>query len=302
MKFYSIVLLAFSLSLFADATEVCRVPVADEAKNQVKIENITNDRSKENMQSWLNSDFGLKPYRPNYILPFAIANSKYVSHKPQVTYDRKEAELQVSLKLKLAHDLFGLKEKYYVSYTHRAFWQIYIKSSPFRETIYNPEAFVIFPISDKTSGLNIRSFKFAIAHQSNGQPDTTNIPFFNGYNLSKSINYVYGTLRLQHDTLLTDLTLLVPFPGSANLEDNPDIMKYLGYTQAKFTYFYNEHMFTLMARGNISSLKGAVEATYSYPLPRDTYLYVKLFSGYVESLVDYNREVTKFSIGFSFSR
>ena len=304
MKFYNVALLLFSFNVFANAAQVSQTSTKeiDAAKSQVKIENIKNDKSKENMQSWLNSDFGLKPYRSNFLLPFAVANSKYISHKPDVYYDNIEAELQVSLKLQIAHNLLGLKEKYYLSYTHRAFWQIYIDSSPFRESIYNPEGFVIFPISDRRSGLNIRSFKFAIAHQSNGQPDTKDIPFFDGYNLSKSINYFYGTLRLQHETLLTDLTLLVPFPGSDNLSDNPDIMKYLGYTQAKFTYFYNAHMFTLMVRGNIDSLKGAVEVTYSYPLPHDTYLYMKFFNGYMESLVDYNREVTKFSIGFSFSR
>ena len=304
MKFYSIVILLLVWNVFANATEIDQTSFThiDEEKSQIKIKNISNDRSKENMQKWLNGDFGLKPYHSNYLLPFGIANSKYVSHKPTVSYDRKEAELQVSLKLKVADDLFGLKEKYYASYTHRAFWQIYINSSPFRESIYNPEGFVIFPISDKTSGLNIRSLKFAIAHQSNGQPNTESIPFFNGYNLSKSINYVYSTLTMQHGTLLTDLTLQAPYLGSRDLTDNPDIMKYFGYTKAKFTYFYNEHMFSLMVRGNISSLKGAVEATYSYPLPHDTYLYVKFFSGYMESLVDYNREVTKFSIGFSFSR
>ena len=303
MKFY-ILFLFVSSFLFAETVQICETPPkeVDEAKSQINIENISNDRSKENMQKWLNGDFGLKPYRSNYILPFGIANSRYISHKPTVKYDNKEAELQVSLKLKIADDLFGLQEKYYVSYTHRAFWQIYINSSPFRESIYNPEGFVIFPISDRTSGFNMRSLKFAIAHQSNGQPNTENIPLFNGYNLSKSINYLYTTLTLQHGTLLTDLTLQAPYLGADDLTDNPDIMKYFGYTKVKFTYFYNEHMFSLMVRGNLSSLKGAVEATYSYPLPHDTYLYVKLFSGYMESLVDYNRDVTKFSIGFSFSR
>jgi phospholipase A1 len=305
MKKYVILPIVFSVYLFAEGASIYDVPKElDETKSQINIKNIKNDKSKENMQKWLSADFGLRPYKTNYILPFAIANKEYVSHKPAVSYDRKEAELQVSLKLKVSDNLFGLHEKYYLSYTHKAFWQIYINSSPFRESLYNPEAFIIFPISDKRSGLNMRSLKIAYAHKSNGQPNTEKIPGFEplGYNLSKSINYFYGTLRLQYDTLITDLTLLAPFPGSSNLSDNPDIMNYLGYTKAKFSYFYNEHMFTMMVRGNLKSLKGAVEATYSYPLPHDTYLYVKFFSGYVESLVDYNRNVTKFSIGFSFSR
>jgi len=79
-------------------------------------------------------------------------------------------------------------------------------------------------------------------------------------------------------------------------------MDYIGYGSVKFTYFYFEHMFTLMARGNLERGRGAIEATYSYPLQDQTNLYVKLFSGYEESLIDYNRNLTKFAIGFSFSR
>jgi len=274
----------------------------DEEKRQIKIEDIQNDKSKENMQKWLEGTFSLRPYKDNYLIPLGYATKNYPSYKPGIEYDQKEAELQVSLKLKVYENLFGLNEIYYLSYTHHAFWQIYIESSPFRESIYNPEGFVVFPISDRKSWFQMRSFKFAVAHMSNGQPNTTNIEGFDGFNLSKSINYFYGTARFQHGTLITDVTLMAPFPGSANLSDNPDIMKYLGYTKVKFTYFINDHMCSLMVRGNESSLKGAVEAKYSYPLYADTYFYAKIFHGYVESLIDYNREVTKFSIGFSFSR
>jgi len=276
----------------------------DATKSKINIANIKNDRSRSSMQDWLDDDFGLRPYHANYILPFGIANRPYVSHLPDVVqYDRKEAEIQVSLKLQVAHNLFGLKEKYYLAYTQHAFWQIYIDSSPFRESLYNPEGFVVFPISDRKSIFQVRSLKVALAHKSNGQPNTTDIPEFNGFNLSKSINYFYATLRLQHNTLITDLTLLTPFPGIDTLSDNPDLMKYLGYTKVKFTYFYHKNMFSFMVRGNIDSLRGAVEATYSYPIRKHkSYFYMKFFSGYVESLIDYNKDITKFSMGVSFSR
>jgi len=298
MKFIYICIVVLSFSSLS-AKEV-----RDGTKEKIKISNISNDRSKDNMTSWLNDDFGLKPYRANYILPFAIANKPYEDHLNNgIAFDRKEAELQISLKLQVAHNLLGLHEKYYLSYTQHAFWQIYIYSSPFRENLYNPEGFVVFPISDNKSIFQMRSLKFAIAHKSNGQPNTTDIAEFGGFNISKSINYFYSTLRLQHKTLITDLTLMAPFPGSDNLSDNPDLMKYLGYTKVKFSYFYNENMFTFMLRGNLDTLKGAVEATYSYPIrEHKSYLYVKFFSGYVESLIDYNKNITKFSIGVSFSR
>ncbi|HIP14306.1 MAG TPA: phospholipase [Sulfurimonas autotrophica] len=279
------------------------VQAVDESKSKIEIDAIVNDKSKENIQQWINAEFGLQPYKTNYLLPFGIADKRYVAHRPGETFKDIEAEIQVSLKLRVAKNLFKLNEKYYLSYTQHSFWQIYTVSSPFRESMYNPEAFVVFPISDRKSILHMRSLKVALAHKSNGQPNTENNPAYNGFNLSKSINYIYATLRLQHQTLITDITLMTPYLGSSDLSDNPDIMKYLGYNKVKFTYFYNEHMFTVMIRGNIDSLKGAVEATYSYPLKKDkSYYYMKFFSGYVESLIDYNRPVTKFAIGFSFSR
>ncbi len=296
---YFILVLVLVISLFAKDLQN-----EDGMKSKIDIEDINNKLSQINMQKWMNEEFGLKPYRANYILPLSVANQRYVYHGPDgLKYKREEAEIQVSLKLKFFHNLFGLHEKYYLSYTQQAFWQVYVYSSPFRDTIYNPEGFIVFPISDTKSIFHMRSFKFALAHKSNGQPNTTNVPAYNGFNLSKSINYSYITARLQHGTLLTDLTLMAPLPGSANLSDNPDIMKYLGYTKVKFTYFNNKSMYTLMVRGNIDSLKGAVEGTYSYPLRRDkVYFYTKFFSGYGESLLTYNSYVTKFSVGFSFSR
>jgi len=298
MKFFVILVMLATYIFAADNMD----KAVDESKSKIKTDNITNDKSKENMQQWINAEFRLQPYRTNYLLPFAIANRTYKSHEDDVTYKDMEAEIQISLKLKIANNLFGLHGKYYLSYTQHSFWQIYANSAPFRESNYNPEGFVVFPISDTISCLQMRSLKFAIAHQSNGQPNTKNKPAYNGFNMSKSINYVYATLRLQHKTLISDLTLMAPYLGSSDLKDNPDIMKYIGYTKAKFTYFYNENMFTLMLRGNLGSQKGAVEATYSHPLYKSSYLYAKIFSGYMESLVDYNHYITKFAVGFSFSR
>jgi len=299
MKFF-IILIMFAVYMFAaDNT----LKALDESKSKIETKNITNDKSKKSMEQWINAEFKLQPYRTNYLLPFGIASKTYLSQRPGVIYKDIEAEIQVSLQLKVVSNLLGLDEKYYLSYTHHAFWQIYTHSAPFRESLYNPEAFVIFPISDNKSFLQMRSLKFAIAHKSNGQPDTTDNPVYNGFNLSKSINYIYATLRLQHNTLISDFTLMTPYLGKSDLTDNPDIMKYMGYTKAKFTYFYNENMLTLMLRGNIASQKGAIEITYSHPLRKDTsYLYIKLFSGYMESLIDYNNNITKFSVGFSFSR
>ena len=271
-----------------------------------KTKSVKDTQAKKGMEDWINKGFGLRPYKTNYLLPYGYREGSYRSYAQSDTYTNIEAELQVSLKLYLGHGLLGLNELYYASYTHQAFWQIYSKSAPFRETTYNPEAFVIFPILDFTSIMQIRSLKFAIAHKSNGQGNNKDAvyvsPEDNLGNRSRSINYVYTTLTLQHDTLITDIKVWLPLPESTNLDDNPDLMDYIGYSSVKFSYFINEQMVTLMGRANLITGLGAVEATYSYPLTDGAFLYTKIFTGYAESLIDYNNYITKFSIGFSFSR
>ena len=305
MRIFLLLLLLFVQS-YADDYEFCEpAKKYDGTKSKIDVEHIKNDESKESMEKWLAGGIALEAYKVNYLLPYGYANKKYLSNGRPVKYKNIEAELQVSLKRKIAKNLFGLHGSYYLAYSHKSFWQLYTYSAPFRETNYNPEGFVVFPINDDKYSVKIRSLKFALAHMSNGQPNTTNVyvdgkPM--GVNLSKSINYFYSTMRMQHDTLLVDLTLQAPLGTGENLSDNPDIMDYLGYTKVRFTYFYKKSIFTCRVSGNFFTLKGALEATYSYPLQDETNLYIKFFSGYGESLIDYNRNLTKLSIGFSFSR
>ncbi|MDF1883655.1 phospholipase A [Sulfurimonas sp. SAG-AH-194-C21] len=296
MKDYlSIVLLFIAVSLYAN-------DVSDDVT--CDLDEVKSVKTKSSMQKWLDHDFGLRPYKVNYILPYAFREDAYESNIPSLEYKNIEAELQISLQLQVGNDIFGLGEKYYVSYTQQAFWQIYAESAPIRETTYNPEAFVIFPIEDDDDYFRFRSLKFALAHLSNGQANTKDVVFDNNQalgNLSRSVNYVYTTLRLQHKSIVLDLEAWIPFPEDPEKSDNVDLMDYWGYTSAKVTYFLDEHMFTLKGRGNFGTRKGAVEATYSYPLIHN-YFFAKVFSGYGESLIDYDEYITKVSVGFSFSR
>lgn len=299
------ILFLFCLTIVVFATNA----IADEdvELTPAQKQEIDTTESKKSMENWLSGIFGLQPYRTNYLLPYGYSSKVYDTYTPTDKYQRNEAELQVSLKMNVARDIFGLNELYYLSYTHTAFWQLYADSSPFRETNYNPEGFVVFPVYDRYSDVHLRSVKVAIAHKSNGQGNNKDVvyppsPTYNTGNRSRSINYLYSTVRFEHGTLLTDITAMWPFPESKDGNDNPDIMDYLGYTKIELTYFYKKNMFTLMARGNIASGKGAIQGTYSYPLINDTYLYFKAFSGYGESLIDYNNNLNKFSVGFSFSR
>ncbi len=272
--------------------------------------------------------FGLQPYRTNYFLPFSHGQDKPFRHFaafPQekvsqtsgdVVYDSNlEAEFQFSLKKQLSYDLFGWNEMIFFAYTQKVWWQIYIDSAPFRETNYLPEVFMVLPspqyLDEK---LGIKAFKFGLLHESNGQE---------GYR-SRSWNRVYATVGWQWGSLFVGTRvwyrlyerekppgyydgLLGVDEANAKGDDNPDIDKYLGYGDIRIQYLNGRSHYGLLIRNNLrfnGENKGAVEFNWSYPLFKspNTFVYAKAFHGYGESLIDYDRQVSKVSFGFSFSR
>jgi len=283
------------------------ITVVQAGQKGIEIEEYEDKKAKKSMENWLEGRFGLLPHYTNYLLPFGYTDYKYRSYESSDEYGYIEAQLQVSFMINIANDVFGLDGKYYLAYSQRSFWQLYKNSSPFRETNYNPEMFVVFPISDHSTFFQLRSVTLAYSHISNGQGQTHDKTLYDYVyqdpdNRSRGIDNLYLNFMFQHDTLITELKLWTPPMEEKHKSDNPDIMDYYGYSKLKFTYFSGENMFTLMGRGNPTTGKGAIEATYSYPLVNGTYFYAKIFTGYGESLIDYNHNLTKFSMGFSFSR
>ena len=272
-------------------------------KKVINVEKLKDEKAKKSLNDWVDEKFGLTPYRPNYLLPFGYTTHDYKEWTPtDGTYKNYEAELQVSLKLAFKKNLLGYGETWYGAYTQRSFWQLYIKSAPFRESNYNPELFVTFPIGSREY-YGLKSVTLGYAHVSNGQGNidkTDNASWYPYTNRSRSLNTLFAKATLQQGAFLFDLKLWVPI---SSLDDNPDILDYYGYGSLKALYFYKKNLFTLMWRLNPLKQKGALEFTYSYPGYLDgVYLYAKVFSGYGESLIDYNERLTKVSIGFAFSR
>ena len=294
-----ILLLACCLTLVYSA-EVDR----ETLKKVITLEKLKDEREKKALGDWMDEKFGLTPYKPNYLLPLGYTSHKYDVYTPtDGQYIHVEAEFQVSLKLAFKKNLLGYGETYYGAYSQHSFWQLYIQSSPFRETNYNPELFVTFPVGSKEY-YGLKSITTGYSHISNGQgniKETDNKDLYPEFqNRSRSINMLYGEAIFQHKSLIFKLKGWVPV---GNLDDNPDIMDYYGFGEVNALYFYKKNLFTLMGRLNPLTQKGAVEFTYSHPGHLDgVYFFVKVFKGYGESLIDYNTNLTKYSVGFAFSR
>lgn len=284
--------------------------------------------TKKIAESYLGGDFfGLYPYQSNYILPVSIASSRYLRVQTDTPASQEddhynkntEVEFQLSLKKPITYDLFGWNESIVAAYTQKVWWQLYDNSGPFRETNYLPELFLSVPMSDYMDDTyGIKAFRLGFIHESNGQE---------GYR-SRSWNRFYLTGLWQWKDLFlasrvwTRLNEDRKYDGyydgkadpatgevdpNASGDDNPDIEEYLGYGDIKIDYLYEKHQFGSLFRYNFGaggSQHGAIELNWSYPFftSKNTFWYLKFFNGYGESLIDYDRPVTKAAFGFSFSR
>lgn len=232
----------------------------------------------------LSSSFGLRPYKSNYLLP--------ITYDTKDTLDRKNAEskFQLSLQKEVAYNLLGLKESYTFAYTQRSWWQIFKESSPFRETNYEPEAFVIIPYKEHNSYL--KAIKLGYLHQSNGQDGEK----------SRSWDRVYSSAYFQIGGLFVSPRVWYNF-GDAS--DNSDIESYLGYGDLTLFYPWKRNLFRAVFTNNLKKdeNRGGMTLEWTFPIfESGVFGFLQYYQGYGESMIDYNRNTRRIGLGFSLSR
>jgi phospholipase A1 len=202
---------------------------------------------------------------------------------------RTEAEFQLSFKARLwATD--DRRLGVWAAYTQKSQWQVYNEdlSRPFRETNYEPELFVSYRPDISFGDVHWRLFNFGYNHQSNGRADP----------LSRSWDRLTAEFGFERG----DFALLVRpwYVVDEGGDDNPDITDYYGYGDLTGIYKWRGHSFSLMGRGNPGTGKGAVRFTWTTPpLLGPLRGYVDAFSGYGESMIDYNWYQNSIGIGVS---
>jgi len=286
--------------------------------------NTTNESVKSSMMKILENIFGMQPYHTNFITPFSYANTTYKRHfstypdnnipiewQKDLEYtNHLEFEMQLSFQKPLTYNLFGWNEYINLAYTQKVWWKVYDESAPFRETNYIPEFFMLLPTSDFIDkAYHLKGVKFGYRHQSNGQE---------GYK-SRSWDRLFVESIWQWNNFFINLQVWYRIPEEAkgeafysglnpndNGDDNPDILDYMGYGDLKIKYLYGRNQINIMLRNNfkIEKNRGAIQIDWTTPFfnSENTFWYVKLFSGYGESMIDYNRNISKVNFGFAFSR
>ncbi|MBU1233679.1 MAG: phospholipase A [Proteobacteria bacterium] len=267
--------------------------------SQDKESSVISERIKGDKEHVL-QPFTLMAHKPNYILMGAYNSAGYNAKVYQeqfaddsITVDDTEAQFQVSVKVPLAANLFDMMD-IYAAYTNHSFWQLYNDSSaPFRETNHEPEGWLQFNTAWEFFGFTNTANMFGIVHQSNGR----------GGVLSRSWNRLYANFLVERGNLAFSFKPWYRIPEDDIDDDNPDLTDYLGHYELRAAYKWNDHVFSVMSRNNLESgfEKGAVELSWSFPLWDYPYLkgYVQYFSGYGESLIDYDNYVNKIGFGFA---
>ena len=204
-------------------------------------------------------------------------------------FENVEAKFQLSVKGRLLttdDHRFGL----WFAYTQQSQWQVYGDgiSRPFRETNYMPELFGSFRPDIQVGGMQWNLLTFGYNHQSNGRADP----------ISRSWDRLFVEAALERDNFVLLARAWTRITPSDYEDDNPDIVDYYGHGEITGIYKWRDNSFTLMARGNLSTGKGAAQFTWTtQPLLGPLRGYLQVFTGYGESMIDYDWRQTTVGIG-----
>ena len=242
--------------------------------------------------------FLLLPHKGNFLLPLSYNHKARENSSRSVLLNEfpergryntdLETEFQISFSINIFSDFLGSDYDFYLGYTHHSWWQVYNKnwSRPFRETNYNPEFFFrkVYSVKGDSNNIQLVLNDMGYQHQSNGQIQE----------LSRSWDRIYIRQIYSWKRLL--LTLSLWHRMSDDIDDNPDIQRYLGYGELSIDYRFKKAM------AGIRIIPGdqyaGAELSYSYPLQDNIRFFTKAFYGYGNSLIDYNNKNRRLGIGF----
>ncbi|WP_168735305.1 phospholipase A [Pseudothauera rhizosphaerae] len=241
--------------------------------------------------------FGLRPHRQNYVIykvtdrpnnrPFQPLIAR--TSTPDLELDSNEVKFQFSFKTKLLSNVFATGSNIWLGYTQQSNWQVFNGdiSRPFRETNYEPEVMWVGPLNGSLGGLKLRYASFGYVHQSNGRSEP----------LSRSWDRVFAEVGAEYGDLALWFRPWWRIPESREKDDNRDIEDYVGRGELVGVYRHGRHLYSLKLRSTFRNSRGSVHADWSFPLAGHLRGYVRLFSGYGESLIDYNWRQTSVGLG-----
>ena len=222
-------------------------------------------------------------YKNNYFIT-GIPTNEHINSQ---TADSK---YQISFKQLVTRNALPWDTYFYISYSQKAFWNIYEFSSPFQEINFNPSGGlqkILYNKNDRVSGIT----SLMLNHNSNGRDSI----FSRSWN---SLNLKY-TLPLNTSVLMS-AEVWAPFLYK---DDNPDLFEYIGITKLSFSYAITPdklYFDVSVQKGLNWDWKGSVKSSISYNLfnSKNQYVMLEWFAGHGESLVNYDKFTSMVRVGY----
>lgn len=222
-------------------------------------------------------------HKDNYFITGVPTNTTINSQTADIKY-------QISFKQLITQNTLPWDTYLFLTYSQKAFWNVYEDSSPFQEINFNPSIGLgkaIYDKNDRVKGLA----SLLINHNSNGREGI----YSRNWN---SVNLKYTT-SLNPRTLLS-LEAWAPFSYKV---ENPNLLDYIGLGEVTFSYDFkpNKLLFEISAKKGLqSNWKGTLRSRVYYnPFKSpNQYLMLEWFAGYGESLIDYDKFTSMVRIGY----
>jgi phospholipase A1 len=222
-------------------------------------------------------------FQDNYFISGAPTNKDINKNTADIKY-------QISFKQLVTRATLPLNSYLFLTYSQKAFWDVYSLSSPFEEINFNPGFGLGKPVFNKEGKIfGLAELKFE--HESNGRDSLE----------SRSWNRITGVFNtpLGKRTILS-VKAWVPI---AYKENHPDILDYVGLGEIKVeqTIINNRLIADLTIRKGLKDWKGAASTRVLYKLFNNSgnqYLMLEWFAGYAESLMDYNKYKSMVRLGY----
>lgn len=236
------------------------------------------------------NQYAVNLFNPNYIFPFYYTEQPDRQVYGDTTPDhqqvmRQELLGQFSFQVPVVKNLFSKDSSLDIAYTQLMVWQVYATSQYFRETDYMPEIFITERYNSNWIG------RYSLNHQSNGR----------GGDMERSWNRAYAeTIYSGENWMISVKPWIVIFAHESTTIHNPDIVQYMGHGEITAAIkTHSDLEFSVMTRNNVEShfSRGAEELNFSFPMHGHFRGYIRLFSGYGQTLIEYNHYTNAAGIG-----
>ena len=229
-------------------------------------------------------------------------------------YQRNETRIQVSVRTKIASGLLAQgndRDSLWFGYTAQSYWQFFngAISRPFRNTDHEPEFIYIYPLQTSSApGWHWRYAGLGATHQSNGQT----LPLSRSWNRSYAMTTLEKTVPTSSGNASRTQFAITGkawqrWNESAANDDNPGISDYVGRAELQAQWYPDKEQQNIVGLTLRHSLRGTARGSARLEwlnrldsAPKSgMYSHLSLFTGYGDSLVDYNRRRTVLTLGLS---